>query len=354
MLADELRGLGLRTRIEQEQVHGTYWWPIGVPTALASLAGLFGRIAGLVVGLFAAKAVADDITCTDQWFRRLFLPKRTTANVIAEAGPEDAQRTLVFVAHHDAAHAGFVFNPAFPRAWAERFPGLLERTNTTPPTMWGAFFGPLLVALGSLFGARRLRLFGSLLSAGYTAAMTDIGLRRVIPGANDNLTGVAAQISLAHALAAAPPGDTRVILLFPGSEESFQEGMQAWAKRHFAELPRETTTFVAIDTVGSPRLMVLEGEGMLGIYEYPKDLIAVIKEIAAELDIELVPDLRFRNATDGLIALKAGYPTAMLGSVDEFKAPSNYHWYTDTPENVDYETVDEMARIAAELVRRFG
>ena len=42
------------------------------------------------------------------------------------------------------------------------------------------------------------------------------------------------------------------------------------------------------------------------------------------------PNLRLRNATDGLIALRAGYPTVTLGSVDEFKIPTNYHWPTDT------------------------
>lgn len=352
MLADEIRGLGLPVRIEEEQVHGTYWWPVGLPTGLAALAGLAGRAPGVLAGLFAAKAVADDISCTSNWFRRWFLPKRTTYNVVAEAGDPDAEQTLVFVAHHDAAHAGLVFNPAAPRAWPDRFPWLFERTNTSPPIMWGSFFGPLFVALGSLFGARRLRLFGSLLSAGYAAAMADIGLRSVVPGANDNLSAVAAQMSLARVLSLDPPRDLRVILLFPGSEESFQEGMQAWGRRHFAELPRQTTTFVCLETVGSPHLLVLEGEGMLGVYEYPKGFLGLIKELAAEEGIYLYPGLRVRNASDGLIPLKAGYRTAMLGSVDRFKAPTNYHWYTDVPENVDYGTVGECARLCVALTRR--
>lgn len=352
MLADELRGLGLDVRIEEERVHGTYWWPIGIPTALAALAGLAGRTLGVVTGLCAAKAVADDMHCRNQWLRRLFLPKRTTYNVVAELGPADAARTVVFVAHHDAPHSGLVFHPELPRAWARRMPWLLARLNTSAPTMWGAFYGPLALALGSLFGWRRLRAGGTLLSAGYAAAMADIGLRRVVPGANDNLSGVAAQMSVATALAANPPRDLRVILLFPGSEESFQEGMQGWGHRHFPELPRETTTFVNFETVGSPHLFVMEGEGMLGIYEYPKDLIALIKELAAERGIYLVPELRTRNSSDGLIALNAGFRTATFCSVDEFKAPTNYHWPTDIPENVNYATVADCARLCLALTER--
>jgi hypothetical protein len=127
--------------------------------------------------------------------------------------------------------------------------------------------------------------------------------------------------------------------------------MQAWARRHFADLPRESTTFVCLETVGSPHLLVLEGEGMLGMYEYPKDFLAQIKQLAEDEGIYLYPGLRVRNSSDGLIPLKAGYRTAMLGSVDRFKAPTNYHWYTDVPENVDYGTVADCARLSLALTR---
>ena len=75
-----------------------------------------------------------------------------------------------------------------------------------------------------------------------------------MPGANDNATGVAVLASLARSLAADPPPDgLRVILLSTGSEESFLEGMHAFARRHFASLPLDRTHFVCVDTVGSPR-----------------------------------------------------------------------------------------------------
>jgi hypothetical protein len=42
----------------------------------------------------------------------------------------------------------------------------------------------------------------------------------------------------------------------------------------------------------------------------------------------------------------------MLGSVNEFKVPSNYHKPTDTPDNVDYERVGEAVALCEALVRR--
>jgi Peptidase family M28 len=351
MLADELRGLGLRAvRIEEEQVHPGYWWPLGIPTALAALAGLAGRAFGVVAGIAAAKTVADEVTRNRSWLRDR-LPKRTTYNVVAELGRADAERTLLLMAHHDAPHTGLVFHPELPRFWARRFPRVLAAANTSAPTMWNAFYGPLAVALGSLFGRRRLRLAGAALSGGFAAAMADIGARGTVPAANDNLSGVAALMSVAGALAAEPPRDLRVVVLLPGSEEALQQGSIAWLARHAEECPPATTTVVNLETVGSPHLLALEGEGMLGVYEYPKDLIGVIKALADELGIYLFPKLRTRNGSDGLTFLRAGYKTATLASVDEFKAPTNYHWPTDVPENVDYTTVADCARLCLALTR---
>jgi hypothetical protein len=360
MIADELGGLGLRVRTEEERVHGTYWWPIGLLTGLAALGGvagralggIAGRALGTVAGVFAAAAVADDIGHARRWFRRRFLPKRTTVNVTAEIGDPAAERTLVFIAHHDAAHSGLVFHPALPREWGRRFPKLLERTNTTPGALWGAFYGPLLVGLGSLLRMRGARRLGAFVCAGYALAMADVGRSRTVPGANDNLSGVAVLVSLARALAAEPPDGVRVVLLSTGSEESFSEGMQAWGERHFPSLPRETTTFVCLDTVGSPQLALLEGEGMLGIQDYSRAVKAALRAEADELGVFLHPNLRFRNATDAVIALKAGYETAMIGSCDEFKAPSNYHWPTDVPENLDYGSIANCARVCLAFTER--
>src|SRR3954451_6955123 len=203
LIAADLRECGARVRLENESVHGTYWWPIGLLTALAALAG-FGRrrLFATLAGAFAAVAVADDVRHEARWFRRFFLPKRKTVNVTAELGPEDAGRTILLVAHHDAAHAGLVFHPELPRWLLSRFPSLAKSAETTPGTLWGAFIGPGMVALGALTGLRRLRLAGAVLSGGYVAAMADIGLRGVVPGANDNLTGVVTLLSLARRLAA--------------------------------------------------------------------------------------------------------------------------------------------------------
>jgi acetylornithine deacetylase/succinyl-diaminopimelate desuccinylase-like protein len=352
-LADELGRAGCRSvRVEEERAHGGYWWPLGLLNAIAVVASRLGRLPGALAGGLAAAAVYDDVGGGRLWFRRRTLPHRPTWNVVAEAGDPDAERTVVFIAHHDAAHSGLVFHPALPRLGMRLVPDLHAKANQSVPILYGVFLGPLLLALWSLTGRRLLRAAGSFFAVGATAAMADIGARRVVPGANDNLSAVAVLVALAHALQERPPDGVRVILLSTGSEESFMEGMQGFARRHFPELPRATTEFVCLECVGSPQLCVVEGEGMLRMRYYDEGSREALAAAGEAAGVELQRGLRTVAATDGLIALRAGYPTCTLGGVDETKFPANYHWPTDTPDNLSWESVEAAAAVAEAYVRR--
>ena len=279
------------------------------------------------------------------WFRRRRLPQRPTWNVVAELGDPEAARTVVFMAHHDAAHSGLVFHPALPRAGMRAAPKLHERANQSVPIIFGVFLGPVLLALWGLLGWRWLKRCGLFFSLGATAAMANIGASSVVPGANDNLSAVAVLVALAHELSGNPPGGVRVILLSTGSEEGFMEGMQAFGRRHFAELDRRTTEFVCLECVGSPQLCVVEAEGMLRMRYYPDSSRDALARAGAAAGVELRRGLRTVAATDALIALRAGYPTCTLGGVDETKFPSQYHWPSDTPENVDWSSIEAAVEV---------
>src|SRR2546430_8510728 len=170
------RDAGLESRIERERAHGGFWWPIALLNAVVVLAA---RLRSRLLALGALALLVDDVDHRSRAFRKL-LPKRPTWNVTAVAGDPLAERTVVIVAHHDAAHGGFVYDTRPVFGFLERFPQLLPRAKRLPPMMWGVVLGPLLVALGR----RRL---GALCSVGTVAAMTDIARSPVSPRANDNL-----------------------------------------------------------------------------------------------------------------------------------------------------------------------
>jgi hypothetical protein len=345
--------LGAEARIEAEPAHGTYWWPLGIGAALGALGGILGlrgrRLLGGALAGAAAAGMASDFPPGKRLLRRL-LPRRTTYNVLCELGPADAERTVVVIAHHDAAHSGLVFHPEIPNI-ADRL-GMIERTDTSPPLMAPVVGGPVLAALGALTGKRLLSKLGVLLGLGSAAAMTEIGLRDVVPGANDNGSAVVSLLALAEELIERPPENLRVILLSVGSEESFSEGMKAFGERHFPHLPRESTFFLCLESTGSPHLLVLRGEGFLKMREYPPRALALMDGLSEELDIPLYPNLRTRSGTDGLESSAAGYETAVICSCTDLKQPANYHWWHDLAENVPLDTVANGLRLSEAAIRR--
>jgi len=359
-IAEQLRALGCEAHTEPEQVHGGYWVPVGAPAAaaaglalLALRGGRTARIAALVGAAAATASVLDDISGGRQAARR-WLPKRESRNVVAVGGDPGGERTLVFVAHHDAGHGGAVFDHTPADTIEERWPGFIGRFKTYPPIMWPTIAGPLFTALGALTGSRRLLGAGALFGACTAAAMADIARAPVSPGASDNLSAVGVLLGVAEVLQAQPVRGVRVLLVSTGSEESFMEGMRRFMDRWSADLPKDRTTMVCLETLGCPRLALIEGEGMAWMTDYPQATRDLVADVAGEAGVELVRGLRTRAATDGLIALRAGYPSALLASVDQRNIPSHWHCACDVADNVSFDTVDQATALCVALARRLA
>src|SRR4051794_24519434 len=140
----QLAAAGLDARIESDRAHGTHL-PFALPSLLALLAGLVrSRPLAGTAALIAVAAIVDELEGGKRVLRRA-LARRRTHNVVAEVGDVRADRTLVLVAHHDAA-----------RAWSALFGRL---ASAPPPAALGGrplpavgtlAYAPMLVAVGIL------------------------------------------------------------------------------------------------------------------------------------------------------------------------------------------------------------
>jgi hypothetical protein len=354
-LADRFRALGCDVGVDQEKIHGHFWRPIALHSVLAAVGGLVAlrgrrRLGGALAAL-AGAGLYDEITCRTYLTRRLLGRRKTTPNVVAVTGDRDAERTVVVFAHHDAAQSGIIFHPAPQRLLGEHLPQVIEANDTAAPLWWPVLLAPWYVVLGSLLRRRGLVKYGAGSALLTAAFMADIGRHEVVPGANDNLSGVAVLVALAQRLQAQPVRGLRVILLSAGAEETLQEGIRGFAERHFRSLPRETTSFINVDTVGCPILVMLEGEGAVRMEDYDRDFKDLAARLAERDGIPLRRGMRARTSTDGVVPMRAGYPTVTLVSMNAWKALDNYHWPTDVPDNVQLETVDRALRLTEALVR---
>lgn len=348
--------------LEEERAFEGYATAMGRLSAAAVAGGLlalrgrrWGRALGGLGAVGALAAIADDISNGPRVFRRATEQTITTQNVVARLGDPDAPRTLVVLAHHDAAPTGYVFDQTFHRWLGARFPDWVERTDTAIPMWWPVLGGPLMVAAGALTGARRATRAGVALGLATVVAFADIARSPVVPGANDNLTAVAALVALARALRERPAAGLRVLLVSCGAEEVLQGGIHGFAERHFPALDRHSTWVLNLDTLGSPRLILLEGEGPVVMEDYTRSEFRDRVARAAEREgVPLRRNMRARSSTDAVVPSRAGFPTATLASMDAIKALSNYHLMTDVPENVIYETVAGAVRVAEAVIRELA
>jgi hypothetical protein len=349
-LAGRFRATGARVAIEQGRGYGTF-----PPTmlAIAAMAGtgvtlsLRGRRAATaLVAAASVAAFADEIENGPRVFRRALRRERPLTSVVAGMGDDRAERTLVVIAHHDAPQTGAIYDQGLQRKAFEVAPQFMDRFRTSIPLWWIGLVAPLGAVLTALTGRRGPARVGLVTSLLGTAAMADVARGDTVPGANDNLSGVAGLVALAEMLAERPIGGLRVLLVSCGAEESLQDGIRSFMESHRRELPPERTWFVNLETIGSPKLAMLEGEGPLVMRDYTdpsfRELVA---QTAAGAGLALERDLRSRASTDSVIPSRAGHPTATLSSVTDWRSLANYHWPSDVPENVDYGTVADAVAL---------
>jgi hypothetical protein len=400
-LAQRLRAIdGVEVELEDEPSWGTFP-PTGVVLGLLGLlaAAVCARGRPLRGALIAAASVAgivDEAQNGPRVARRLIRRRRTTVNLIArigerahddnaaladgglvrqngserrdesgertlraivDSGTAEAafQRTLVVLAHHDAPQTGLIFDQTLQKKVFERAPRLIEGTKTPFPNWWLGLSGPLCTIVAALTRTRVPVRAALGLGAIATALVADVARSDTVPGANDNLSGVAALVGLAELLRERPIPGLRVLLVSCGAEETLQDGIRAFMASHRDELDPLTTCFVNLDTVGSPHLIMLEAEGPVWMESYTGPWLRdATSEHAQRLGIELDRGYRARASTDSVIPSRAGYPIVTLVSMTDWRAPANYHLPSDTPANLDHGTVADATRLTFALAESFA
>jgi hypothetical protein len=304
-----------------------------------ALAGLGAAVAGGPAG--AALAVATlaslelELSGRSRWTSR-FLPAGEGANMVARIPAAGlAERTVVFVAHHDAARTGLL--------WRLR--------RSTKPLGLGAQLALAVVALGCLAGSRIVRAAGAAVLGALTLLGLDVARSRIVPGANDNATGVGALLALTAAFARDPLERTDVIALFTDCEEVGLGGIAAWLEAHGESLDRAGTLVVSLDTLGSGEPALVERDGALSATYASEnhdwaDRGALRAAVAPPRRADLAAP------TDAIVAHHAGLRALSLVSLDpDGTLGPHYHQPTDTPGNVDWHSVDQCTRLAGGVAR---
>ena len=357
-LERRLGELGRQAELEPFEV----WpgWPLAhlihaLAAILGSLAATTSALAGAIVLAVVAVLTFGDLTGTLQLTRRL-TGRRASQNVVSR---EDGDRpgTIVLLAHTDAARSGLVFSDRSMRrrAWIGRV--LRRPIGPFEPFFW-AIVGALAAAGLRLAGIESdpvvaLQFVSTVVLIVSVPLLIDIGLSDVVPGANDNASGVATALRLAERY-----GDDLdhfdLWVVFTGSEEAFAQGARAFVRRHRDELPRGRTVFLCVDKVGAGEVRYARREGLLLARRYHSMLVALCDRIAAEdADDEDRYGARSfvsRSVTDAVPARGKGYPAISVACLGERGYAPHYHQPTDVPENLEPEALERAFGFCSELI----
>jgi Zn-dependent M28 family amino/carboxypeptidase len=210
---------------------------------------------------------------------------------------------------------------------------------------------PELAMAAMVLGPRRLRAAARAVLGVAAALSLEVTRGATVPGASDNATGVAAVIELVRRFAGDPLHRTDVIAVLPGAEEAGMGGMAAWLAG--ALLYPASTLVLGLDTLGAGEPMVCASEGPLWRVGYREQDLALVDAGARRAGRE--PPRRFRIGgwTDPVLARLAGVPAISMLSL-RGNAFNDYHLPSDTPENVDWHSVEDCRAIAEATARTFS
>jgi hypothetical protein len=321
-----------------------YWLP-WVAAALQILAGV---------------SYFGDSTRRFYWLRRL-LPYRPSQNLVAIA-PARAplRRRVVLLGHIDAAYTGWAFSPTLLHAFAHPTGlGRLLYKGLRAATV-GCFALAAVAVLAAFVGTHHWWLW--LLMAPFafvvvTTALLNaqiVWLDDVVPGVDDNLSGVAGCIEVARRVLAEKPDDVELVVGITGCEEAGTGGALALAREAAAGAwDRATTTIIALDSIANGALSYWQ-EGEIITWPVPARLAALVRAVAARHpDNGPVPmwDMP-EGATDATPFLAQGYEAIGFGCIErDVNTPGDYHVDADTLANLDLDQLERSIAFVSDYVR---
>ncbi len=364
-LAGKLKGMGRPVQVEPTYVHPEYSLAIGLHVALAiagSLLALLSPAAGFALVLFAAFSLFLDQNTRLYLLRRLLF-RRASQNVVSPGPNPGAPARVVLSAHYDAAKTGLVFgrrSVRLARRLSERGRVLLGPIRLI---FWAGVVPLLLIS-----GARLAGLGDAWLSIAQLAVialmlvalvlLVDIALSAIVPGACDNASAVAAVLSVAEELDAHPPANLDVWVILPGAEECNAEGMACYMRAHRAEIDRERTFFVNLDSVSYGDAHYQRSEGAIINQAMDPRLVELCEGIAETQRSDPDGDpghaarpIRHSFHTDALPAVVRGFRAISIVGADDGVGPPYYHTPEDEPANVDAAAMTRAVEFTLELVR---
>lgn len=199
--------------------------------------------------------------------------------------------------------------------------------------LWGLLFVPFLIGLFWLWNEKR-----------------------VVDGANDNLTGCEMGVELMKQLAenGIDLEHTEIGVLVTGSEEAGLRGAKAFVEQHQGEFDDVPTFIYSFDTIHDPKQLMVNYRDLNGTVKADKDVSDLFMEAAENIGIFCkkgwVPPLG--GATDSAAFAQGGFRATGVTGLSHV-LEDYYHTRRDTYDNMNKQGIADCYAVTVETLALF-
>lgn len=180
--------------------------------------------------------------------------------------------------------------------------------------------------------------------------------KRVVDGANDNLSGCYMGISILKELedAGIEFENTEIGVILSGSEEAGLRGAKAWCEQHQGEFDDVPTFIFSYDTIHDPKYLMANYRDLNGTVKSDKDVSDLFIEASKEVGVRCkkgwVPPLG--GATDSAAFAQAGFRATGVTGLNH-KLERYYHTRRDTYDNMNLKGLADCFAASVKALEMF-
>ena len=276
-----------------------------------------------------------------------FFPEKESVNVTAVKKCSGEIRQRVFLNGHMDAAWEFPLNYHFGGVVFE-IPGIMATV--------GVFFY-ITLSIFALCGAgswtRLAGLCGILFVPFFLLLTITYNPKRVVDGANDNLSGCYIGIAILREMERRGIclAHTEVGVILTGSEEAGLRGAKAWARAHKNDFKDVPTYIISFDTIHDPKQLAVNTRDLNSTVQSDPELCDLFLQAAAEAGVPckkgIVP--LFGGSTDSAAFTQGGFRSIGLTGLNHV-LEDYYHTRRDSYDNMNEEGLENCIKATVMLI----
>jgi hypothetical protein len=289
-------------------------------------------------------------------FLDFLFPKREGENVLGIIKPKGEIKQRVIVGGH--LDSAYEFNLWYILKNAA-IPVMIVGILAVVLMLGGSIAKTVAFYMGST-GAPAFRIIGIICVAlsPFVSLFIVFHSYKAVPGAMDDMSGVAVTAALGKYLADAKkdgsffPKNTEVVLYGVSSEEAGLRGSKRYVAKHLKEMKKTPTYAIMVDGVCDENyLTVIEREVCTGAKCSP-ELVKIALDAAAARNMKMLKKMVPLGASDASAFAAAGIPATCLLCQNVDKLVFNYHTRHDIIDHIRPESLTYTLQIVIDMLEK--